>query len=71
MGLVSEYSLPAPSYHRLSDQRDIDMDDSHEYEREKAYESDEKSVHGGRNDDDDEGVFGNMEGVTHEHHAHA
>lgn len=71
MGPVSEYGLPAPSYHRLSDQRDIDMDDSHDYEKEKAYESDEKSTPGGRNDEDDEGVFGNMEGVSHEHPAHA
>ena len=66
MGPVSEFGLPAPSYQRLSDQRDIDMDDGHDYEREHGYDSDEKSTHGGRNDDDDDGVFGNMEGVSHE-----
>ena len=70
MGPVSEFGLPAPFYQRLSDQRDIDMNDGHEYEREQAYDSDEKSVHGGRNDEDDDGVFGNMEGVSHEHLSH-
>ena len=71
MGPISEFGLPAPFYQRLSDQRDIDMNDGHDYEREQAYDSDEKSVHGGRNDEDDDGVFGNMEGVSHEHLTHA
>ena len=67
IGTALDYGFLPHSYQRLSDQRDIDMDDGAGFEREEAYDSDEKSFHGGRHDDDDDGVFGNMEGVSHDH----
>lgn len=71
MGPVSGYGLPAPSYQRLSDARDVDMDDDIVSNKRNDYDYDERSVQGGKSDDDDDGVFGTMEGLSHEHHTHA
>ena len=73
IGTGVDYGFPPHSYQGLSDQRDIDMDDGAGFERDEASDSDEKSFHGGRHEDDDDGVFGTMEGVSHEHisQAHA
>ena len=67
IGTGLDYGFPPHSYQRLSEKRDIDMDDGAGFDREEAYDSDEKSFHGARHDDDDDGVFGTMEGVSHEH----
>jgi hypothetical protein len=66
MGSISGYRLPAPSYQRLSDQHDVDMDDDNVSNKHNDYDYDERSVQG-RSDDDDDGVFGTMEGLSHDH----
>jgi len=67
MGPVAEVGFPTSSYQRLSDGRDIKMSDEQRYE---DYDYDDHSVSHGRSDEDDDGVFGIMEGVSHEHHAY-
>lgn len=66
MGPVAEVGLPTPSYQRLSNERDTAMSDEQPYE---DFEYDDQSVSHGRSDEDDDGVFGTMEGVSHQHHA--
>lgn len=70
MGPVSGHGLPAPSYQRFSDQRDVDMDDYSISNKHNEDDYDEQSVHG-RSDEDDDGIFGTMEGLSHENHPHA
>ena len=71
MAPVSGYGLPAPSYQRLSDERDVDMDDDHVSNKCNNYDYDERFVQEDRSDEDDDGIFGTMEGMTHDHLSHA
>lgn len=66
LGPIGAFGLPNSSYQRLSNERDVKMGDERRYE---AYDCDDLSVSHGRSDEDDDGVFGIMEGVSHEHHA--
>ena len=66
LGPVPELGLPQPSYQRLSDERDVKMSDEQRYENKHF---DDQSIGRGTNDEDDEeGIFGMMEGVSHGHH---
>ncbi len=67
IGPFAELGLPAPSYPRLSDERDMKMSDE---QRHDDYDHDDHPMSHGRSDEDDDGVFGVMEGVSHEHHAY-
>ncbi|MCJ1274392.1 hypothetical protein MMC21_002188 [Puttea exsequens] len=70
LGATAGQVLPAPFYQGLSDERDVEMDDSHNY-RKRNYDYDEPYVPGSRNDEDDEGVFA-MDGMTgYGQHFHA
>ncbi|KAK4693649.1 hypothetical protein P7C71_g3793, partial [Lecanoromycetidae sp. Uapishka_2] len=71
IGTVSGYDLPAPSYQGRSDQRDVDMDDDNLSNKYHDYDYDERSIQGGRSDEDDDGVFGTMEGLSHQRDPHA
>jgi len=64
---IAELGLPTPSYQRLSDERDMKMSDEQGREDD---DYDDHSVSHGRSDEDDDGVFGTMEGVSHEHNAY-
>ena len=71
MGSTSGYGLPAPSYQRLSDQRDVDMDDENAYKRRNNQDYDDHSVHAGKVDEEDDGIFGTMDGLSHDHRPYA
>lgn len=65
LGQVPELGLSVPSYQRLSDERDIKMSNSHVVQVQEDYDYDDSPSYG-RNDEEDDGIFGAMEGVTHE-----
>ena len=64
----SEWGLPSPSYQPLSSERDVKMADEKPVHGLDEYEFDDHSVSNHGRSDDDEGVFGGMEGITHEAH---
>ncbi|KAL9123853.1 MAG: hypothetical protein Q9217_006759, partial [Psora testacea] len=64
----SEWGLPSPSYQPLSNERDVKMGDEHTIQGYDEYEYDDRSVSNHGKSDEDEGVFGGMEGIAHEAH---
>ena len=67
LGPVPEFGLPQPSFQRLSDERDVKMsDEQHDMIGE---HDDQHTAHGRNDEDDEEGIFGVMEGVSHRSHA--
>lgn len=65
-GQVPELGLSVLSYQRLSDERDMKMGNSHVVHVHEDYDYDDRPSSHGRSDEEDDGVFGAMEGVTHE-----
>ena len=63
LGQVPELGLSVPSYQRLSDERDVKMDNSHVVYVHEDYDCDDRPISYGRSDEEDDGVFGAMEGV--------
>ena len=69
---ISAVKLPNHSLERLSDVRDVKMGNCYVSEVNEDSDSDERLVtYGIGDDDDDDGVFGAMEGVTHDRIYHA
>ena len=64
----SEWGLPSPSYQPLSSERDVKMGDDHSTKGYDEIEFDECSVSNQGKSDEDEGVFGGMEGIAHQAH---
>lgn len=65
LGQLPELGLSVPSYQRLSDERDMKMGNSHVVQVHEDYDYDDRAMSHGRSDEEDDGVFGAMEGVTH------
>ena len=65
VGQIPELDLPASTYQRLSDERDVKMGNSHVAEIRDGHCYDERSGAYGKVDEDDDGVFGAMEGVAY------
>ena len=63
LGQVPEFGLSVPSYQRLSDERDMKMDNSHVVCVHEDFDCDDRPISYGRSDEEDDGVFGAMEGV--------
>ncbi|KAL9102495.1 MAG: hypothetical protein Q9163_002360 [Psora crenata] len=64
----SEWGLTSPSYQPLSSERDVKMGDEHFAHSYDENEYDEPPLmHHGKSDED-EGVFGGMEGIAHDAH---
>lgn len=63
LGSVPELGLSVPSYQRVSDERDMKMGNSHVVYVHEDYDFDERPTSHGRSDEEDDGVFGAMEGV--------
>lgn len=66
MGPVSDFGTSTHSYQRFSNERDVKMND--EQQQYEDYDYDDQSTSHGRSDEDDEGMFGTMEELSHEHH---
>lgn len=66
---VPELDLSAPSYQRLSDERDMKMGNSHVVYVHEDFDCDDGPISHGRSDEEDDGVFGAMEGVERLHRA--
>ena len=67
---VPELGLSVPSYQRISDERDMKTGDSHVVYIHEDYDYDDRPISHGRSDEEDDGVFGAMEGVTYERLSH-
>ena len=65
-GQVPEIGLSLPSYPPLSHERDLKMGNSHVVHIHDEYDYDDRPISHGRSDEEDDGIFGAMEGVTHE-----
>ncbi|CAD6591385.1 MAG: hypothetical protein ASARMPREDX12_005145 [Alectoria sarmentosa] len=63
LGQVPELDLSVPSYQRLSDERDMKMGNSHVVYVHEDFDCDDGPISHGRSDEEDDGVFGAMEGV--------
>lgn len=66
LGQLPELALSAPSYQSLSDEQDMKKGNSHIVHVHEDYDYDDHSISHGRSDEEDDGIFGAMEGVTHE-----
>lgn len=66
LGQVPELGLSVPSYQPLSDERDVKLGSSHVVHVREDYDYDDRPISHGRSDEEDDGIFGAMEGVTHE-----
>ena len=64
----SDWGLPSPSYQPLSSERDVRMGDEHSTNDRDEHENDDRSVSNYGKSDEDEGVFGGMEGIAQEAH---
>ena len=60
-----DLGLPSPSYQPLSNERDVRMGNEQTLSRHHSYDAQTNSV---SRHDNDEGVFGGMEGIAHEAH---
>ena len=65
LGQVSEFGPLIPSHEALSDERDTNMGNNHGVHVYDDYDYDDRRNSHGRSDEDDDGIFGVMEGVTH------
>ena len=63
LGQVPELDLLVPSYQRLSDERDMKMGNSHVVYVHEDFDCDDGPISHGRSDEEEDGVFGAMEGV--------
>ena len=62
-----DFGLPSPTYQPLSNERDVRMGDEVPYKSHEDQDHDAQyGLHSGS--DEDEGVFGGMEGIAHEAH---
>ena len=66
-----ELGLSLPSYQPHSDERDMKMGHGHVVHVHEDYDYDDRPISHGRSDEEDDGIFGAMEGVTHERLPHA
>ena len=66
LGQAPELGLSLPSYQPLSDERDMKMGNSHVVYVHEDYDDDDRPISHGRSEEEEDGVFGAMEGVTHE-----
>ena len=66
LGHAPELGLSLPSYQPLSDERDMKMEHRHVGSVHGDYDYDDRPVSHGRSDEEDDDIFGAMEGVTHE-----
>ena len=66
LGQVPELGLSLPSYQPLSDERDMKMANGHVVYLHEDYDYEDCPISHGRSEEEDDGVFGAMEGVTHE-----
>lgn len=66
LGQVPELGLSAPSYQRLSDERNMKIGNSHVVSAHEDYDYYDRLTSHGRSDEEDDGIFGAMEGVTNE-----
>ena len=62
-----DYGLPSPSYQPLSNERDVRMGDEVPCPSHEDHEHDTRYAPHSRSDED-EGIFGSMEGIAHEAH---
>lgn len=71
-GQIPEIGLSLPSYPPLSHERDIKLgSNSHAVYVPKDDDYEHRPISHGRSDEEDDGIFGAMEGVTHERLSHA
>lgn len=68
---VPDLGFSVPSYQPLSDERDMKTDNSHVVYVHEDYDYDDRPISHGRSDEEDDGVFGAMEGVSFERLPHA
>ena len=54
-----------PSYQPLSDERDMEMGNRHAAHIHEDYDYDDRPISHGRSDEEDDDIFGAMEGVSH------
>ena len=66
VGQAPELGLPLPSYQPLSDERHMKTGNAHVVYVQEEYDFDDGPISHGRSDEEDDGIFGAMEGVTHE-----
>lgn len=66
LGQVPELGLSVTSYQPLSDERDMKTDDSHVVRVREDYDYHDRLISHERSDEEDDGIFGAMEGVTHD-----
>lgn len=64
LGQVAEFGLSVPSHQPLSEERDMKMGNSHVVHVHEDYDYDDRPDSHGRSDEEDDGIFGAMEGVT-------
>ena len=62
---IPEMVMPDPSHQPLSRERDMTMGNRHVVSSHEGHEYDDRPLSHGRSDDEEDGVFGAMEGVTH------
>ena len=63
---IPEIGMPDPSHLPLSRERDMNMGNGHVVSSHEDYEYDDRPFSHGRSDDEEDDIFGVMEGVTHE-----
>lgn len=66
LGQVPESGSSVSTYQRLSDERDMTMGNNHVVYVHEDYDYDGRPTSHGRSDEEDDDIFGTMEGVTHE-----
>lgn len=66
LGQAPELGLSLASYQPLSDERDMKAGNGHVAYVHEEYDDDDRPICYGRSDEDEDGIFGAMEGVTHE-----
>ena len=66
LGQMPDLGLSVPSYQPLSDERDMKIGNSHVVHVHEEYDYDDRPISHGRSDEEDDDIFGAMEGVTHE-----
>lgn len=63
---IAEFGLSVPSHQPLSNEQDMKMGNSHVVHVHEEYDYDDHPDSHARSDEEDDGIFGAMEGVTHE-----
>ena len=63
---IPEMDMPDPSHQPLSRERDMKMGNGHVVSAHEDHEYDDRIFSHGRSDDEEDGIFGAMEGVTHD-----